>query len=230
MLAVIQSELSQNKTHNKTMIINNEKFIKDTFDFHKDKFGQHIQSVNEIREYEVIYSDILLECYPYFSEMSQLGKAKLYKRTPKILKGKFENRFIDDHVFFSTQLEQNWLNACFYQIKDGNNNNIVLKYGGSINQPELNQIYISIFDNNRLSKILFYHSDQNFMEDSYTYDKQGRVEQIIREGYWGNSTKILPTRTFRFDYDNIGELTLFSKQLKVSGQNEFEQIFPKIKR
>ena len=68
------------------------------------------------------------------------------------------------------------------------------------------------------------------MEDTYTYDNQGEIEQIIREGYWGSPKNVLPIRTFRFDYDNNGGLTIFSKQLKLNGQNEFEQIFPKLKR
>jgi hypothetical protein len=208
----------------------NEKFTKDTFKFHKDKFQQHLKSINEIEDYTTIYSDFLLEFHPYFSEMNQLGKATLYKRTPKNLKGKFENRLINEDVFFSTQLEENWLNACFYKIKDENNNNIVLHYDGNIKKPTLNQIYISIFDNDRLTKMFFYHSDKNYMEDIYTYDQQGRIEQIIREGYWGNPKNILPTRTFKFDYDNNGEPTIFSKQLKANGQNEFEQVFPKVKR
>ena len=206
-----------------------EKFTKDTFKFHKDKFQQHLKSINEIQDYTIIYSNFLLEFHPYFSEMNQIGKATLYKRVPKDLKGKMENRFVKETLFFSTQLEENWLNACFYQIKDENNNNIVLQYGGSIKKPELNQIYISIFDNNRLTKILSYHSDKNFMEDIYSYDKQGRIEQIIREGYWGSSKNTLPTRTFRFDYDENNEPTIFSKQLKANGQNEFEQVFPKVK-
>lgn len=207
----------------------NEKFAKDIFKFHKNKFQQHLKSVNEIQDYSTVYSDLLLEFHPYFSEMGQLKKAKLYEKTPKNLKGKFENRFINESAFFSTQLEENWLNTCFYQIKDDNNNNIVLHYDGSIKKPELNQIYISIFDNDRLTKMLFYHSDKNFMEDIYSYDKQGRIEQIIREGYWGNSKNILPTRTFRFEYDGNNEPTIFSKQLKANGQNEFEQVFPKVK-
>jgi len=162
--------------------------------------------------------------------MNQIGKATIYKKMPKSLKGKFENRFQNENVFFSTQLEENWLNTCFYRIKDENNNNIVLHYDGSIEEPELNQIYISIYEDDRISKLLSYHSDKNFMEDNYTYDSKGQIEQIIRDGYWGTSKNILPTRTFRFDYDDNGELTIFSKQLKANGQNEFEQVFPKVKR
>jgi len=208
----------------------NEKFTKDTFKFHKDKFHQHLKSINEIQDYNIIHSNFLLEFHPYFSEMNQIGKATIYKKMPKSLKGKFENRFQNENVFFSTQLEENWLNTCFYRIKDENNNNIVLHYDGSIEEPELNQIYISIYEDDRISKLLSYHSDKNFMEDNYTYDSKGQIEQIIRDGYWGTSKNILPTRTFRFDYDDNGELTIFSKQLKANGQNEFEQVFPKVKR
>ena len=208
----------------------NEKFTKDTFKFHKDKFHKHLELVNEIQYDTIVYSNFLLDFCPYFSEMNQLGKATLYKRTPKDLKGKVENRFINESVFFSIELEENWLNVCFYQIKDENNNNMVLHYDGSVKKPKLNQIYISIFDKDRISKLLSYHSYKNYMEDTYTYDNQGRIEQIIREGYWGSSKNVLPTRTFRFDYDNNGGLTIFSKQLKLNGQNEFEQIFPKMKR
>ena len=207
-----------------------EKFTKDTFKFHKDKFEQHLKSINEIQDFNIIYSNFILEFHLYFSEMNQIGKATLYKRVPKDLRGKMENRFVNENLFYSTELEENWLNACFYQIKDENDNNIVLHYTGSVKAPKLNQIYISIFDNDKLSKMLFYHSDKNFMEDIYSYDKQGRIEQITREGYWSNSKNILPTRTFRFDYDENNELTIFSKQLKANGQNEFEQLFPKVKR
>ena len=125
---------------------------------------------------------------------------------------------------------KSWINTCFYQIKDENQNNIGLHYDGTPKEPELNQIYISIFENNKLNKVLFYHSDNNFMEDSYSYDNQGRIEKIIRDGYWGKSSSVLPTRTFKFDYDTNNKLTLFSKQLKQNGENYFEQIFPKEKR
>jgi len=39
----------------------NEKFMKNTFKFHKEKFQQHMKSVNEIQDYNTIYSDFLLE-------------------------------------------------------------------------------------------------------------------------------------------------------------------------
>ncbi|WP_298481445.1 hypothetical protein [uncultured Maribacter sp.] len=212
------------------MININEKFVKDTFKFHKDKFSNHLKLINEVKDYTKTYSNCSLGFQKYNLEMNQMNKPKIYKRTPKNLEGKFENRLLNDTIYFSKQLGKSWINTCFYQIKDENQNNIGLHYDGTPKEPELNQIYISIFEKNKLNKVLFYHSNNNFMEDSYSYDNQGRVEKIIRDGYWGNSNSILPTRTFRFDYDNNNELTLFSKQLKQNGENNFEQIFPKVKQ
>jgi len=212
------------------MINNNEKFIKDTFNFHKDKFSHHLKLINEVKDYTKTYSDCYLGFQKYNSEMNQMNQPKIYKRTPKNLEGKFENRLQNNTIYFSNQLEKSWINTCFYQIKDENQNNIGLHYDGTLKEPELNQIYISIFENDKLNKVLFYHSEDNFMEDSYFYDNQDRIEKIIRDGYWGKPSSILPTRTFKFDYDINNKLTLFSKQLKQNGENYFEQIFPKVKR
>nr|WP_199000937.1 hypothetical protein [Flavobacterium sp. ASV13] len=209
----------------------NEQFTLDTFKLHKNKFQEHLAGINEIQDYTSVYSDSLLDFHLHFYKMNQMSDTKIYKKIPKILAGKTENRFINDNVYFATILYpedfKKGLNVCFYQIKDSHGNNLVLQYMGTKKKPELNQIYISIFDGNRISKILFYHSTKNFMEDTYSYDKQGKIDQIIREGYWGNPNTKLPTRTFRFEYNDNDELKIFSKQLKLNGENEFQQVYPK---
>ena len=39
----------------------NEKFTKDTFKYHEDKFHKHLKLANEIQHDSIIYSNFLLE-------------------------------------------------------------------------------------------------------------------------------------------------------------------------
>ncbi|MDM5250389.1 hypothetical protein [Lysinibacillus sp. G4S2] len=69
-----------------------------------------------------------------------------------------------------------------------------------------------------IEKILFYTRDddmdeETFMVDRYSYNDNSTVHTIIRDGFFEEKIKILPTRTFRFEYVN-GDVLIYSKQLK----------------
>jgi len=206
-------------------MINTKEYVLKTFEYQKDKYNIHLKEVEKTDNYSMVYSSCYLDYLPFQSEMDQMPKATIYKRIPKNLDDKVVNYFLKDELYYS--VEQQGQNVWFYRIIDEYGNNITLHYYNVGRKPKLNQMSISIFKDEKLHKVLFYHSDKNLFEDTYSYNTNGKIKEIVREGYWGNSRNEVPTRTFRFEFDENENVTIYSKQLKLNGMNEFEQIYPK---
>lgn len=155
----------------------NEEYTLKTFEYHKDKFNVHMKEVEKTDDYSIVYSSSYLDYLPFESEMDQLPKATIYKRVPKNLDDKVANYFHDNQLCYCKVL--NDYDIWFYQIKDEHQNNIVVHYCNVKKKPKLNQISILIYQEDRLHQVLFYHSDKNFFEDTYSYTTEGKINEIV---------------------------------------------------
>lgn len=210
----------------KEEFIHDESFIIEQFEKHLNLFKEHLQQVDDVKNYTTLWSNAFLESYPFQYEMNQLPTVKLFRRKPINQLGKIESRLINNKVYFAKQIDNEIRNVSFY-MED--KNRMILRYVMRNNQMLLSQInYLVIKDSNIQKRIYFMRDEKDaetFMVDIYEYDESCRIHSINRNGYYKGKSKILPERVFRFEY-NDNNVEIYSKQLISTGLNEIK-IFPK---
>ena len=217
-----------------TEILQDEIFIKAEFKKRFKGYKNHLKEAEAIKDYNEVQSDSFLDFVPFASEINQSKKHKIFSKLPKQQDGKIVSRFLNDRIFYAFQFNQKNLGSEFYLY--GENTKTRLKYDDQNMSDKilLSQICHIVFENELVQKVISYMPDEDmgdtFMVDKYVYDDQKRVKNIFRKGYYENENDTHNfdecDRTFRFDYEN-NKVLIFSKQLKLNGENRFELIFPR---
>ncbi|WP_427108131.1 hypothetical protein [Lysinibacillus xylanilyticus] len=187
--------------------------------FEEYRFSYNVlhHQVEDVENETIIWSNSYLEIYPYQYELDQLPKPKIYKKEPKSKEGIIVNKLKNNELYFSYNAENKGWGSSF--IINEVEKKICLRFlNNDDDEMVLSQVYCIIYKGSVIEKILFYLRDddmdeETFMVDRYSYYDNLTAHTIIRDGFFEEKIKILPTRTFRFEYEN-GDVRIYSKQLK----------------
>lgn len=211
------------------------KFIRKIFKEYKFSYSDLFNKIDAIENETVIWSDTYLEFYPYQNALNQLKKPKIYKSEPESKKAVIVNKLKENKVYYSYHAENKGWGSVFIIYK--NDVKICLMYSNNDdNEIALNQVYyISYKNESTIDKILYYMKDEDvdgdkefdeetFMIDGYLYNKNDKIDSIVRNGFYEKKKNIFPTNTFRFDYIS-DKVLIYSRQLKKNGSDVEELIF-----
>ncbi|MEQ6358051.1 hypothetical protein ABNX05_26000 [Lysinibacillus sp. M3] len=199
------------------MIEKDYEMIVKIFEEYSSSYNVLHHQVEDVENETIIWSNSYLEIYPYQYELNQLPKPKIYKKEPKSKEGIIVNKLKNNELYFSYNAENKGWGGSF--IINEVEKKISLRFRSNrAGEMVLSQVYYIIYEGSVIEKRLFYTRDddtneETFMVDRYSYNDNSTVHTIIRDGFFGEKTKILSTRTFRFEYVN-GDVLIYSKQLK----------------
>ncbi|GHT22392.1 hypothetical protein FACS189430_04100 [Bacteroidia bacterium] len=203
-----------------------KQIVKEEFDIQNKLFAEHFNNVESMLNLSLIWSDSFPDFYPYRSEMNQYQPIRYYKNRPKTLEGKILNKYENDKFIYSAKYGKETWGQVFYLYEYGIKKRLL--YIKEKDEYILSQLDYLIASENIISKRLFLMrvgEKETFMLDNYSYDVKGRIHYITRDSYLNNEDNILPVRTFRFEYDEHSKVTIFSKQLKLNGDYQENQIY-----
>lgn len=199
------------------MIEKDYEMIVKIFEEYSSSYNVLHHQVEDVENETIIWSNSYLEIYPYQYELDQLPKPKIYKKEPKSKEGIIVNKLKNNELYFSYDAENKGWGSSF--IINETEKKICLRFRSNrAGEMVLSQVHCIIYEGSVIEKILFYTRDddvneETFMVDRYSYNDNLTTHTIIRDGFFGEKIKILPTRTFRFEYVN-GDVLIYSKQLK----------------
>lgn len=211
------------------------KFIRKIFKEYKFSYPDLFNEIDAIENETVIWSNTYLEFYPFENALNQLKKPKIYKNKPESNESFIVNKLKENKVYYSYHAENKGWGSVF--IIYGNNVKTCLIYSNNDDDEiVLNKVfYISYKNESIIDKILYYMMDEDvegdkefdeetFMIDEYLYNKNDKIDSIIRNGFYERKKNVLSTRTFRFDYIN-DKVLIYSTQVKKNGSDVEELIF-----
>ncbi len=195
------------------MIIQDEhKKIVEIFQQHEKSFSDRKQKIEVVAFSKINWSDSYLSFTPYDAIINQLEVAKIFKNEkPDSIK----NHFFEDKLVYSYKTKnQNW-GSIFIDYQ--NNYDLWLLFVENYDdEMMLQQLKLAYHQNNRITKKIFYLFDKDaeeetLMVDLLKYNKEGKLECIVRNGFYEVVTNVLPERKISFIYENE-KVSIYSEQ------------------
>lgn len=198
---------------------NEHQKVTDIFEKNSKSFASRKEKMNTVSFSKINWSDSYLDFIPYSSAIDQLEQPKVYneEKTASI-----QNHFLDDKLVYSFRNEnENW-GTIFIDYENDNTIKWFLFSENYDDEMVLQQLKIAYYNNDRVEKVLSYLMDEDedeetFMLDCYNYSEEGKLENIIRNGFYEMESNILPERKLSFEYNEERTVKIHSEQKTAGG-------------
>jgi hypothetical protein len=193
------------------------KSIINLFDQNKELFGKRKNESNAITFSKINWSETFLDFTPFESIFNQMKTPKVFseEKIPSV-----KNHFINEKLFYSFDVEnENW-GTVFIDYNE--NYNHYFRYDENFDdEMVLRQLKLIYFNNQKISKSIFYlfnddTDEETFMVDLYEYNEDNTYKLITRNGFYHEKSKVMDTREFIFSY-NDSKMQILSKQKLING-------------
>lgn len=201
------------------------KIIKEFFKQYMFCYKSLLTKFEAMEADQIIWSNSYLEFYPNQYALNQIKGFKTYKNEPEVKEGLFVNKLRNSKLYYSYNYEKKEWGSVFL-VKDNQKEYYLTYHNNDDDEIVLFNIYCIIAQNSVIEKIIFYSMDKDqdeetFMVDHYSYLQNGDIEFIERNGFYDNKKNILPTRTFRFQYEST-KILIYSKQKRANNCDDDE--------
>lgn len=192
---------------------NDYKKVVEMFQQHEKSFNERKEKMSAISFSKVNWSNTYLDFIPYESIINQLKPPKIFEKEKK---ASIKNHFLGDKLIYSFNNEnENWGNIFIDYLEDHK-----MWFLFSENYDDemiLQQLRIAYYENERIIKQIFYLSDKDaeeetFMVDLFNYDKEAKLESIVRNGFYETKATPLAERKISFEYNDDGKVKVYSTQ------------------
>lgn len=186
--------------------------VKEIYSLNRNTYQQRKENIDFNAFTKINWSDAYLDFHPFGSIFNQLKKIRVYDEEKA---STIKNHFIENQLIYAVHIE-NYLWGLVF-IDYHKDRQIWLLFSENADEEiVLRQVKVNYFDGNRISKSIFYlfnddyqdDIEETFMVDDYEYDADNNLVRIVREGFYQNIEKVLPSRIFNFEYE--------SKKMKIT--------------
>lgn len=196
-----------------SIIDNAYETISHLFLLEKTSFKQKRKRMDNMSFTSIKWSSSYMDFFPYDSAINQLKPAVIYKGERKT---SIKNCYVDDKLLYACHNErENW-GSLFIEYDDQCKKSLLF-VGDDIQNMALQQLKIAYFQNHRYDRVLSYikaESDEteSLFIDLFEYDNEANIIKMIRQGFFGERSKVMPMRTFNFVYQD-NQVRIFTKDL-----------------
>lgn len=168
---------------------------------------------------EVNWSDSYLDFIPYSSAINQLKPPTISSKEKST--SAIKNFFLNGKLLHSVRIEnENWGSVFVEYEKDSVK--WLLFSEDFDDKMVLQQLKIAHYQNDQITKVVSYLSDKDadeetLMVDIYHYNKENKLESIIRNGFYEMKSTILDEREISFVYEN-GIVSIYSTQNTINNK------------
>ncbi len=194
------------------MIISEYKKIVDVFEQHSKSFEERKEKINTISFSKMNWSNSFLDFIPYSSIINQLNPPKIFEKEKLT---SIKNHFINDRLIYSFHNEnENW-GSVFVDYEKGNTKWLLFSENYE-DKMVLQQLKVVYYQSDKITKALSYIVDEDaeeetFIIDLFKYNKENKIESIVRNGFYEIKVNILPERKISFFYHN-DKVKIYSTQ------------------
>ncbi|WP_430907495.1 hypothetical protein [Maribacter sp. 2-571] len=185
------------------MIDNDYLKIVSVFEKNEKSFNARKEKMNSTSFSKINWSDSYLDFTPYYSITNQLGKTTIFE-TEKL--DSIKNHFFDNTLIYSYKnANENWGSVFIDYLT--NSKMWFLFVENDSDEMMLQQVRVVCFEDDKITKQLFYLLDKDaeeetFMKDIFNYNEESELQSINRNGFYEMKSTILPETKFAFEYDN----------------------------
>lgn len=195
------------------MIDNDYKKVVEVFQQHEKSFNERKEKMSAISFSKINWSNTYLDFTPYESIINQLKPPEIFEKEKK---ASIKNHFLGDKLIYSFNSEnENWGNI--FIDYDIDNTKWLLFSENYDDEVVLQQLKLNFYQDNKITKQLFYLLDKDaeeetFMVDLFKYNKEAKLESIVRNGFYETKATTLAERKISFEYNDDGKVKVYSTQ------------------
>ncbi|WP_299888213.1 hypothetical protein [uncultured Lacinutrix sp.] len=206
------------------MIKQEYKKIVEIFEQHEKSFKERKEKMNTIPFSKTNWSNSYIDFTTYESIINQLKPPKVFEKEKM---ASIKNHYVNDKLIYSFNKEnENW--GSVFVDYDNDNTKWLLFSENYDDEMVLQQLKIAYYQNNRIIKKIFYLSDKDaeeetLMVDLFNYNKDDKLDSIIRNGFYEMKATVLPERKISFEYGN-SKVKIYSTQ-EIAGDVKKQLIY-----